>query len=252
LVEPRLLLVVERGAERLQLGLDDVERFQRGIDALLRRLEPRRGRGGDVLGAIGGQFLRRLLGRVAQAFECLALGLVGADGAHDRIERPILELDALRGAAAHELLDRGAERAVAAAGEFSARGPRGLPPRRDRNTGGAPRGRVATRHSARGANLRGCAANRRSRAGAATRRGRAHAGARSESSDPASGPVREPGRGFAAGAPAAIPGSAAKRFKSEVLPGFRPSAARAGDHCWSQSPRHREISTKHRQRHWRR
>src|SRR6266545_4514314 len=121
-VEPRLLLVVERSVERLQLRLDGVEGRKRRGDALLRRLEPRRGRGGHVLRAVGGKPLRRLLGGIAQAVERLALGLVGADGAHDRIERPVLELGRLHGAAAHELVDRGAERARAAAGHVSALG----------------------------------------------------------------------------------------------------------------------------------
>jgi hypothetical protein len=121
-VEPRLLLVVERGVERLQLGLDGVEGRERRGDALLRRLEPRRGRGGNVLRAVGGKPLRRLLGGVAQAVERLALGLVSADGARDRVERPVLELGRLHGATAHELVDGGAERAAAAAGHVSALG----------------------------------------------------------------------------------------------------------------------------------
>jgi hypothetical protein len=121
-VEPRLLLVVERGVERPQHGLDGVEGRKRRGDALLRRLEPRRGRGGNVLRAVGGKPLRRLLGGIAQAVERLALGLVSADGARDRVERPVLELGRLHGAAAHELVDGGAERAAAAAGHVSALG----------------------------------------------------------------------------------------------------------------------------------
>src|SRR5262249_50935794 len=53
-VEARLLLVVERGVECLQLGLDRVECFERGVDALLHRLEPCCGRGGNVPRAVIG------------------------------------------------------------------------------------------------------------------------------------------------------------------------------------------------------
>ena len=113
-VEARLLLVVERAVERLQRRLHGVERLERGVDALLHRLEPRRRRRGNVLRAVGGKPLRRLLGGPAQAFERVALLLVGADALPDRVERPAVELGCLRGAAADQLLDHGTERAVAA------------------------------------------------------------------------------------------------------------------------------------------
>src|SRR5262249_36090918 len=88
---------------------------KRRVDPLLHRLEPRRGRRGHVLRAVGGEPLRRLLGALAQAFERGALLLVGADGLRDGVERPVLELGALLGAAADELLDHGGNRAAAGA-----------------------------------------------------------------------------------------------------------------------------------------
>src|SRR5262245_36180307 len=112
-VEARLLLVVERAVEGRERGLDRVEGRKRGVDPLLHRLEPRRRRRGHVLRAVGGEPLRRLLGAVAQHRERGALLLVGADGLRDGVERPVLELGTLLAAAAHELLDHGAERAAA-------------------------------------------------------------------------------------------------------------------------------------------
>src|SRR5262245_36541378 len=114
-VEARLLLVVERAIERLQLRLDRVVCRKGGGEALLRRLEPRRGRGRNVLRALGGEPLRGLLGGIAQAFERLALVIVGADRTRYRLERPVVELGGLRGTAAGELIDGRAERAAAAA-----------------------------------------------------------------------------------------------------------------------------------------
>src|SRR5262245_28747528 len=114
-VEPRLLLVVERGVERLERGLDRVEGGERRGDALLHRLEPRRRRRRHVARALGREALARLLRLAAQRLERGALSLVGPDGAGDVVERPVRELRPLRGAAAHELVDRGAEGAVAAA-----------------------------------------------------------------------------------------------------------------------------------------
>jgi hypothetical protein len=116
-VEARLLLVVERPVEGRERGLDHVEGFKRGVDALLHRLEPRRRRRAHVLRAVGGKPLRRLFGARAQAFERGALLLVGADDLSDRIERPVLEFGALRGAAAHELLDHGGEGTAAGAAQ---------------------------------------------------------------------------------------------------------------------------------------
>ena len=116
-VKPRLLLVAKRAVERREFRLDDVVGGKRRSDALLRCLEPHRWHGGHVLRTVGGEPLRRLLGPFAQAVERSVLSLVGVDAARNRIERPILELGALRSAAAHELLDRGGEQTAAAAGQ---------------------------------------------------------------------------------------------------------------------------------------
>ena len=116
-VKPRLLLVAKRAVERREFRLDDVVGGKRRSDALLRCLEPHRWLGGHVLRTVGGEPLRRLLGPFAQAVERSVLSLVGVDAARNRIERPILELGALRSAAAHELLDRGGEQTAAAAGQ---------------------------------------------------------------------------------------------------------------------------------------
>src|SRR5262245_61332043 len=114
-VEARLLLVVERAVEGRERGLDRVEGRERGVNPLLHRLEPRRRRRGHVLRAVGGKTLGRLLGALAQRRERGALLLVSADALPDGVERPVLELGALLAAAAHELLDHGAERAAAGA-----------------------------------------------------------------------------------------------------------------------------------------
>src|SRR5262249_20217958 len=116
-VEARLLLVVERAVEGRERGLDRIEGRERGVDPLLHRLEPRRRRRGHVLRAVGGEALGRLLGALAQRRKRGALLLVGADGLRDGVDRPVLELGALLAAAAHELLDHGAERAAAGAAE---------------------------------------------------------------------------------------------------------------------------------------
>src|SRR5262249_9655130 len=114
-VEARLLLVVERAVEGRERGLDRVEGREHGVDPLLHRLEPRRRRRGHVLRAVGGEALGRLVGALAQRRERGAFLLVGADDLRDGVERPVLELGALLAAAAHELLDHGAERTAAAA-----------------------------------------------------------------------------------------------------------------------------------------
>src|SRR5262249_46714554 len=114
-VEARLLLVVERAVERLQRRLDRVEGRKRGVDPLLHRLEPGRRRRGRVLRAVGGEALRRRLGALAQRRERIALALVGAGDAFERVERPVLEIGAVPAADAHELVDHGAERTAAAA-----------------------------------------------------------------------------------------------------------------------------------------
>jgi hypothetical protein len=109
-----------RGApsvEGRERRLDRVEGRKRRVDPLLHRLEPRRRRHGHVLRAVGGEPLRRLLGALAQAFERIALLLVGADDLSDRVERPVLELGALLGAAADELHDHGTERPAAGAAQ---------------------------------------------------------------------------------------------------------------------------------------
>src|SRR5436190_10198253 len=116
-VQLRLLLVVERGVERLERRLDRVQGGQRGGDRLLRRLEPRRRRGGHVARAVGGEALARRFRFAAQRLQRVALIIVGRDGARYVVQRPVRELGRLRRAAAHELVDGGAERAVAAAGE---------------------------------------------------------------------------------------------------------------------------------------
>src|SRR5262249_13656958 len=72
-----------------------------------------------LLRAVLGEPLRRLVGGVAQIRERVALRLVGGNRLRDRIERPVLELGRLHGAAAHELVDGGAERPAAGAGQRS-------------------------------------------------------------------------------------------------------------------------------------
>src|SRR5262249_57160976 len=78
---------------------------------------PRRRRRGHVLRAVGGEALGRLLGALAQRRERGAPLLVGAHTLRDGVERPVLELGALLAAAAHELLDHGAEWAAAGAAQ---------------------------------------------------------------------------------------------------------------------------------------
>ena len=113
--DARLLLVVERAVEALERRLHGRERNARGIDRLLHRLEPRRGRGGYGLRAARRQRLGRLPRAVAQPLERGALGVVGGDDLGDHVERPALELEPLLGAAANEPLDHGAEGTAAAA-----------------------------------------------------------------------------------------------------------------------------------------
>src|SRR5262249_56143629 len=112
-IEAGLRLAAGRAVEGRGRGLDRVEGRERGVDPLLHRLEPRRRRRGHVLRAVGGEALGRLLGALTQRRERGALLLVGADALPDGVERPVLELGALLGTAADELLDHGAERAAA-------------------------------------------------------------------------------------------------------------------------------------------
>src|SRR5215467_523742 len=118
-IEPRLLLVVERAVKGLQRRLDDVVGLERRVDPLRHRLEPRRWRRRHLLRAVLDEPLRRPVGGVAQIRERVALRLVGGNRLRDRIKRPVLELGRLHGAAAHELVDGGAERPAAGAGQRS-------------------------------------------------------------------------------------------------------------------------------------
>src|SRR5207248_5268082 len=68
-------------------------------------------------GAGGGEALRRRFCFAAQRLERVALISVGRDGARYVVQRPVRELGRLGRAAAHGLVDGGAGRAVAAAGE---------------------------------------------------------------------------------------------------------------------------------------